>query len=246
MKFTSITILTALLCSRFAVAAESIKVDVTGVLKTGIVAIGGESTGTTISAKGVTWELEFPAQKKKLDLESLNGETVRVRGELEKRAGVEIKERWVVTVAHCELAKSEGEEMKISTKRKTDQVKAVSSDDGVVVEIESKTGIGSATLTRTRKWPKSVKLRARLSGMESFTVECGDVTVEWSVSSVGKRQARVSVRKRGSKEEVPAEKGSRYFSEVKRVGDHYEFAVPSALLDSDAKELKLNWIDFYR
>jgi hypothetical protein len=38
---------------------DSITVDVVGTLRTGIVAIGGETTGTTITAQDVTWELDF-------------------------------------------------------------------------------------------------------------------------------------------------------------------------------------------
>ena len=40
-------------------AEDSIRVTVVGTLRTGIIAIGGETTGTTITAKGITWELEF-------------------------------------------------------------------------------------------------------------------------------------------------------------------------------------------
>ncbi|MCA9070409.1 MAG: hypothetical protein KDA84_15865 [Planctomycetaceae bacterium] len=41
------------------VAQDSISVKVIGTLKAGIVAIGGETTGTTITAKNITWELDF-------------------------------------------------------------------------------------------------------------------------------------------------------------------------------------------
>ena len=78
---------------------ESINVTVSGTLRTGVVAIGGETTGTTITAEGITWELdlgkneEFVEAAKKLD-----GKKVVVQGSLERRPGVEVKERWIVTV----------------------------------------------------------------------------------------------------------------------------------------------------
>jgi len=78
---------------------ESIAVTVVGTLRTGVVAIGGETTGTTITAKGIKWELdlgkspELPAAAEKL-----NGKQVTVAGTLERRSGVEVKERWIVTV----------------------------------------------------------------------------------------------------------------------------------------------------
>jgi hypothetical protein len=81
-------------------AEESITVSVVGTLRTGIVAIGGETTGTTITAKGIRWELDFGQNAElRAAAEKLDGKQVTVSGTVERRAGVEIKERWIVTVA---------------------------------------------------------------------------------------------------------------------------------------------------
>lgn len=86
-------------------AEESITVTVVGTLRTGIFAIGGETTGTTITAKGITWELDFGDQAKfRRMAESLNEKQVVVRGSLERRSGVEIKQRWIVHVSDLEAA----------------------------------------------------------------------------------------------------------------------------------------------
>lgn len=78
---------------------ESITVTVVGMLRTGIVAIGGETTGTTITAKGIKWELDFGKNAElRTAAENLDGKQVTVTGTLERRAGVERKERWIVTV----------------------------------------------------------------------------------------------------------------------------------------------------
>ena len=88
---------------------QSIQVEVQGILQTGIVAIGGETTGTTISAKGITWELDFANSPKLRDLaEKLGEQTVIVRGTLDRKAGVEIRQRWIVTVTDLEPAKQAG------------------------------------------------------------------------------------------------------------------------------------------
>lgn len=86
-------------------ADESISVTVVGTLRTGIVAIGGETTGSTITARGVTWELDFGknAELRKA-AEKLDGKKVTVSGTLERRAGVEVKERWIVTVGELHVA----------------------------------------------------------------------------------------------------------------------------------------------
>ena len=85
--------------------AEYIKVEVKGKLRTGIFAIGGETTGTTISAQGLTWELDFGDNKAlREQATKLNGQTAIVKGTLEVRPGVEIRERWIVTVGSLQGA----------------------------------------------------------------------------------------------------------------------------------------------
>lgn len=85
---------------------QYIKVEVKGILRTGVAAIGGETTGTIITAKGITWELDFGKNKKlREQAEKLDGETVVVTGTLELRKGVEIPQRLIVTVTHLKPAK---------------------------------------------------------------------------------------------------------------------------------------------
>jgi hypothetical protein len=104
LAFTLITLLavTAIVADDQPAPAppeEAIRVNVTGTIKTGIIAIGGETTGTTITAKGVTWELDLTGDPKlQKAAENLNGKLAVASGTLERRAGVEIKERWVVKV----------------------------------------------------------------------------------------------------------------------------------------------------
>jgi hypothetical protein len=84
---------------------EYIRVEVRGTLRTGVVAIGAETTGTTITSNGVTWELEFGKNKQlREQAEKLGDSLVTVEGTLERRKGVEIKERWIVHVAKLKPA----------------------------------------------------------------------------------------------------------------------------------------------
>lgn len=91
-----------------AVAAdkEGKKVDLKGKLRTGIVAIGGETTGTIIETKDGTFELDFGKDKElRQKADKLNGDTVQVEGTLTVRKGVEVKERKIVAVSKLEEAK---------------------------------------------------------------------------------------------------------------------------------------------
>ena len=86
---------------------ESIDVVVRGTLRTGIMAIGGETTGTTVTARGATWELDLGGDASlERRAESLSGKRAVVRGSLEVRPGVEKRQRWIVTVTSLEAAPS--------------------------------------------------------------------------------------------------------------------------------------------
>jgi hypothetical protein len=84
---------------------DYIKVEIRGTLRTGIMAIGGETTGTVVTARGANWDLDLtriPDGRKRA--ESLDGRPVLVKGSLEIRPGVERRERAIVTVTSLEPA----------------------------------------------------------------------------------------------------------------------------------------------
>ena len=98
--------LTSLLCllALPALAADK-EVQVRGTLKTGIVAIGGETTGTIVRTKAGTFELEFGKDKELRALaKKLDGKEVVVSGPLQVRKGVEVKERRIITVKTLKAA----------------------------------------------------------------------------------------------------------------------------------------------
>ena len=76
---------------------EYINVTVRGTLNTGVMAIGAETTGVTITANGVTWELELEGNQREL-ASNLNGAKAIVAGQLRNVAGIEIRHRLIVKV----------------------------------------------------------------------------------------------------------------------------------------------------
>jgi outer membrane protein OmpA-like peptidoglycan-associated protein len=70
----------------------------TGRITTGMMAIGGESTGITLSNGRESFELQPANDAIRQQLQNLNGSTATVRGRLDVRQGVEIRERRIVTV----------------------------------------------------------------------------------------------------------------------------------------------------
>ena len=85
--------------------ADSNAIEFTGKLRTGIVAIGGETTGTTISANGKSYELDFRQDSKLRALaRTLNGKDVVVRGTLQQKEGVEVRQRRIIMVVELRAA----------------------------------------------------------------------------------------------------------------------------------------------
>lgn len=78
-----------------------------GTVETGIMAIGGETTGIILKTKNEgTYELELGKNAKLRETaEKLNGKPVVVQGEYKPRAGVEITERRIIIVTSLEEAK---------------------------------------------------------------------------------------------------------------------------------------------
>ncbi|MBV9124604.1 MAG: hypothetical protein JO112_14705 [Planctomycetes bacterium] len=76
------------------------EVKIQGTLRTGVVAIGGETTGIVLQTKAGTFELEVGRNKQLREkAEHLNGKEVAVTGTLTVRQGVEVKERKIIRVA---------------------------------------------------------------------------------------------------------------------------------------------------
>ena len=83
------------------------KVELTGKLRTGIVAVGAETTGAVLETKKGKFELDFGKDKElRQKAEDLNGKAVKVAGTLEIRKGVEVKERKIVKVLPWPVSRS--------------------------------------------------------------------------------------------------------------------------------------------
>src|ERR1043165_258304 len=89
---------------------QSIKVEIKGTLAADVVAIGGETTGTTITVtfeggSKVTWELDLGDNKElKEQAKKLDKKSVIVTGNYMKKKGIEVGERNIVKVASLKAA----------------------------------------------------------------------------------------------------------------------------------------------
>jgi len=82
---------------------EAKKVKLTGTIKTGIVAIGGETTGTIIETKDGNYELHV-SKELRTEVDALNKKLAEVTGKHEAKKGIEVKLRKIVNVERIKAA----------------------------------------------------------------------------------------------------------------------------------------------
>lgn len=97
-QFAFVVVTAALLAADPSKAQESIRVECHGQLRTGVVAIGGETTGTTITFHHISWELQLPDDMALEFAKSHDRKPVTVIGSLRQVTGTQIPVRWIVDV----------------------------------------------------------------------------------------------------------------------------------------------------
>ncbi len=84
----------------------SVFVECQGVLRHGIVSIGGETTGTTLTFHRITWELQFSENEDREFAAEHHKKPVLVTGALRKVKGTEKSTRWIIDVEKISLPDS--------------------------------------------------------------------------------------------------------------------------------------------
>ncbi len=256
--------------------SDFVRVDIAGTLTTGIAAIGGETTGTTITAGNITWEVEL--NKFRRPAQAWSGKRVRISGTLQRRGGVEIAERWIV---HVEQIRPEGEiiprprprpiaplpqQKSVPQKEQSAEPSGAAEDplvkdqrggelhvrqaDAVLtIKITSPAGIGSGIIVRPGKqWPAKVVVQAYLKGLESFRVSCADGPWQLAVPSGDDGNLLVTLGN-NEKRIKPNEPWYPKVTKVGKVRDqqyHMLIELPRRMFEDEPQQLEIRWIDFYR
>lgn len=148
----------------------------------------------------------------------------------------------------------------VALKRVQDRVEICAEEGRVLFTVASPRGIGAATIRRrAAPWPKTVVLRLQLRGLESLTIEAGQVTLGASVSSSAPHAVRLYASETGSQQEKAVARGNRYWTEVRILGADgkpasglpteggwFELELPAAVLKDNPESVAIHWIDFYR
>lgn len=251
----------ALVLALAARAEESIEVTATGTLRTGVFAIGAETTGVTIKVKDITWELDLGKDEAlQAAAVKLNGQPATITGTLERRAGVEVKERWIVTVKTLrEAAEKPKQPADLEAVGAHEGTKSsiVTTAEQTIVDIRCERGIDRCELKRLRDaWPAKVVLHLRLSGLESLQVSHGNASLSWSVSSTGDPSSNCAYS--SGKRVVQLQPGDPLYSAAALVSEkenaapkiplqgYFAITIPGKFLESNPEQLRIQWIDFYR
>jgi hypothetical protein len=240
-------------------ADDAVTVTVVGTLHTGVVAVGGETTGTTITSDGITWALDFADGAALRRAEAFNGKKVRVEGTLLRKAGVEMKERWIVRVRMLSPADgaTNGRPLpafQAKPRREDTRIRFLTNETTTVIDVVCPFGIDTATIQRRADaWPEIILVRLNLRGLESFKAAAGNITVEWSVSSTQPNTTRESLssgqREAGISEERPPPVPVRIFASERGIplkDGYFEVAIPARLLEGNPREFTLSWVAFHR
>jgi hypothetical protein len=148
---------------------------------------------------------------------------------------------------------------RVTTRKPDDRVLTHTPGDQVIFSVTSPSGIGGATITRVvERWPAVIDVRLRLRGMEWLQISNGTVTLSASVASSADHRTMLWLSD-GVQKEAPVNRGSPYWTEIRILDDQgrpakgiplkdgvFEITLPPPLFASNAPEMRLDWIDFFR
>lgn len=141
------------------------------------------------------------------------------------------------------------DESPIEVTKSSGKVQVLTEKMRIVIDI-SEAGIGRAELRRTGKtWPRGLKIRLHLAGMEGFRVNFGERELHWWVSHHPEVRTYMAQLRKGKETELTDK--SDLWTAVNVIAGKgkmkaFEVTLPAKMLNENPETIKLNWIDFYR
>jgi hypothetical protein len=124
------------------------------------------------------------------------------------------------------------------------QIVFTTSDELLLIDVTSPTGIGGATIEKTSgQWPPKVVMRLRLKGLEDFKFTYGTTTVEINVSSTAQAVHETLIRA-GQTSALSA--GDAHWMNVTTHAGYFDIEAPADFFKSGESKFTIEWIDFYR
>ncbi len=161
------------------------------------------------------------------------------------------------SVPFSTVAQSDESRLKVKAEGEGNQLTVKTEGEAVVVDVHSRSGIGSATIDlASGTAPQQIVLRLRLKGLEEFRLSYGRTVITARVSSSDSRNVGQSVAPPGG-DERSITPDSPFWMEVEIVPDgaapripldegHFEVTLPKDVLGKGRPSFSIRWIDFYR
>jgi hypothetical protein len=155
------------------------------------------------------------------------------------------------------VSQSDESGLKVKAEGEGNSLTVKSEGGAVIVDVRSRSGIGSATVERAPgPAPKKVVIRLWLKGLEEFRLSYDRTVITARVSSSDSRNITQSVDPPGG-DERPITPDSPRWMEIKIVSDraapripleqgHFEITLPKDVLGKGRRSFSIRWIDFYR
>lgn len=119
------------------------------------------------------------------------------------------------------------------------------SDDALLIDITSPSGIGSAAIEKTAgQWSGKIVMRLHVKGVERFKFQYGSGTIELIGSSKGDTAIREIYTQPGKM--ITVSPGDSYWIGVTPDKGYFDLQVPADFLKSEENKFTIEWIDFYR
>ena len=145
---------------------DSIQIEVVGFMRSGVVAVGGESTGFTITSGGMTFEMDVS----RFRIKDPNLKRGRVAGKLRVLKGVEVKQRFVIDIEKIEFLEDEAGD----GKDKDQQAGKMNFKEIVIRQTGGIAGMTIDTVVQPKGKIKRVNDRTRVT--ESFELKAKSLT----------------------------------------------------------------------
>ena len=115
----------------------------------------------------------------------------------------------------------------------------------VLIDITSPTGIGSAAIEKTAgQWPGQIVMRLHTQGLEKFTFQYGNTSIDLSVSSQSDHAVHEVYTQPGETGAVRA--SDPFWIAVTPGQNYFDLQAPADFLKSGENKFTIEWIDFYR
>jgi len=134
----------------------------------------------------------------------------------------------------------------VITKNTDDQVDIQYENGVALIDIQSPTGIGSATFElESGTMPGNMLLRLHLRGLEGFRLKSAQDQISASVSSgdAGEMNSQTIL---SSGTESPLLPGNPLWMDIQREEGYFEVTVSQEFIQNAGKMFEIEWIDFYR